>query len=113
LILAFETDALRTLCQYQEEATSAFGSVVASALRTRLADLRAASRITDIPTYVPQPRSGTEECTVDLPEGYSLVFRANHVSNPTLPDGSTDWGRVDRIRLIIIVAPLNTTVAYA
>jgi len=70
------------------------------AVERRLADLRAATSVEDLPVAKPRKNSGT--CVVDLPQGYRLVFVPNHTKNPMLKPRTVDWARVGRIKILRI-----------
>jgi hypothetical protein len=100
LELAFETKLLREICESEQKARQELGIKVAEALKRRLADLRAATSVEDLPVAKPRKNSGT--CVVDLPQGYRLVFVPNHTKNPMLKPRTVDWARVGRIKILRI-----------
>lgn len=104
LELAFATRVLRALCEDEVRAAEELGDNVAKALRTRVADLRAASHPLDIP--VGQPRLGTgvdaEHVFIELSDGYRLVLRCNHPKAPRSQDGMIAWNQVDRVQILRI-----------
>jgi hypothetical protein len=104
LEFAFDSKALRTLCEDQTCATASLGDAVAHALRNRLADLRAATYAGDIPAGRPRPLDGSDrnDMAVDLCDGYRLVFAANHRKNPMTSSGEVDWQRVSRVKILRI-----------
>lgn len=102
LQLAFATKALRDLCEHAAKAEAAYGSEVAATIRARVADLRAAVRISDVP--VGRPVEIPEEpgtMSLSLRDGLRLVFRSNHNRTPETA-GRVDWSRVTRIQLLRI-----------
>ncbi len=104
LELAFETKSLRTLCENADEAKAKYGETIATVLRHRLADLRAASIIKDLIVGQPRLLNGyvmNDHMVVDLLDEYQLVFCANHPNNPViLITGHIDWSRVKRIKIL-------------
>jgi hypothetical protein len=102
--VAFRTRALRDACASGELMEKRFGPEVASMLKRRLSDLRAATSVFDLVLGDPKVVPGTcgRAMSVELCGGHRLVFRANHSKNPTLPDGTTDWSRVSRIQVLRI-----------
>ncbi len=102
--LAFDTEELRTVCELESQAVTRFGHEVAMSLRHRLADLAAASAVAELPVGNPhlERREGGELLFIDLARQKRLVLVANHRRNPTLGDGSIDWNRVRRLKLIEI-----------
>jgi proteic killer suppression protein len=102
LELAFETKELRDICENEAEAKREFGDAVAEVLKHRLADLDAAISPRDLIVGNPRLGPGIHAMTVDLSEGYRLVFTPNHPHNPTTAAGSTDWEKVSRVRILKI-----------
>lgn len=95
--LAFETKALRETCLSEKTATQKFGAKAATMLKHRLADLRAAASIGDLPPGLISTKGA--QGAVDLPKGLQLIFVSNH------PDASNkkaaiDWPRVRRIKIL-------------
>lgn len=100
MIVAFETETLRRICEDDTVATAQLGALVARALRERLSDVRAASMIDDL--IVGRPRlSGSieESLTIDLGTDARSVWAPNHVQLPVTEDGLVDWTRTTRVRL--------------
>jgi hypothetical protein len=103
MILAFETEELRTVCEDPDVAATLLSAAIASQLRGRLADLRAGTSISDL--LVGNPRLGgtrSENLTIDLAPEVHMVWTANHVNTKTRVDGHIDWSRVSRVRLLKI-----------
>lgn len=99
--LAFETKRLRDICENEERAADELGTKVAEQLKRRLADLRAAESIEEMPNIV-KPSKGSTKCSVRFAEDRSIVFCANHNPNPTSQSGKIDWAKVRRIRILEI-----------
>ena len=74
--LAFETMSLRTICESESDAKHELGQTVAESLKRRLADLRAATSITDLVAGRPRvsDHAASQRMLVDLGGGYILVF---------------------------------------
>jgi len=104
LEVAFDSRALRTICENEHQATLELGSTVAQILKHRLADLRAALSVTDLLVGRPRLLDGTASrlMVVDLIDGYRLVFTANHTKNPKTEAGDLDWGRISRVKVLRI-----------
>jgi hypothetical protein len=100
LELAFETKALRDICESEQRAKHELGAKVAEQLKRRLADLRAASSIDELPVAKPRKVAGT--CVFELPEGYRLIVAPNHPKNPLLSSGAVDWAEVTRTKVLSI-----------
>lgn len=102
--VAFDTKALRTLCERLDVAEDVLGSAVAERMKARLMDLQAARTIKDVVVGNPQVLgwiAGSDLC-IDLLNGYRMVIRANHPHNPLTDSGEIDWTRVRRVKLLRI-----------
>ena len=105
LELAFESKALRAICESVAQAERELGSKVAEVLIHRLADLRAATSPKDLLAGRPKVLNDLSyECmAVDLYDGFRLVFRANHhPRNPLAGPGQVDWLKVSRVKILLI-----------
>ena len=104
LDFAFNSEHLRTICEKHAVAKQALGEETADTLIHRLADLRSAASIYEVP--VGQPRiladASMPIAIVDLTQGYQLRFCANHTKNPLTETGELDWTRVSRIKILEI-----------
>jgi proteic killer suppression protein len=105
LELAFETRSIRTLCEKQKKAERKLGVKVANQLKRRLADLIAAPTARDIVVGKPVVEKGNpgERMSLQLSDGFHLIFVANHNQNP-MKEGAVDWSKVKRIRITEIEA---------
>jgi hypothetical protein len=74
---------------------------MARALRARLADLREAETVFELPAGRPREIDGSpyEKYAVDLADGYCLVLCVNHGNVPLLETGGVDWAKVSRIKV--------------
>lgn len=104
LEIAFSSIALRTICESEANATHKLGPKVAEVLKHRLADLRAATSVMDL--VVGRPRiledSDHQRMTVDLCDGFRIIFSANHPNKPVSETGELDWTKVSRIKILWI-----------
>ena len=103
MIVAFETETLRLMCEDPTVAVQKLGAPTAQALRERLSDVRAASSPADL--FVGSPRfegAKEEQLIIDLTPGIESVWEANHLRSRQTGDGLTDWTQVSRVRLISI-----------
>jgi hypothetical protein len=102
--IAFHSRSLRDTCESENMLVRQFGDRVGESIKRRLADLRAATSITDIvvgcPRELPTPVHPT--ICIDLPDGFRILLRSNHVKPPLHPDGRIDWSTVSRIKLMSI-----------
>jgi hypothetical protein len=100
--IAFETKSLRTLCESEAQATKELGPKVAPLLIHRLADLRAARFVSDIPVGNPRELTGDPtKMVIDLCDGYFVIFSANQSKMPV--SEQVDWLSVNRIKVIEVV----------
>jgi hypothetical protein len=102
--LAFASLALRSICESRRRATNLLGAEAARELAQRLADLSALATAAELADLFPNDvvhRSPSERA-LRLQAGHDLVFCAGHVDVPILEDGSTDWTRVSRLRIIAL-----------
>lgn len=101
--LAFSTKALRAVCESEERALRELGVDLASILKRRLADLRAAANATDLVAGNPKPAPDSkEELMLDLADGFTVFLTANHAAIPRLRSGHIDWSNVSRVKLLRI-----------
>ena len=102
--LAFETIDLRTMCENDAIAQELLGVEAATMLKHRLADLRAAESIRDLPLVVPPDASSNGQATVlvHLCNKIYIVVCSNHRRPPTRQDNAIDWARVNRVRILRI-----------
>ena len=102
--VAFANRNLRKICEDPRAAKRQLGQASARKLRSRLADIMAASRLGDIPAGRPHPLRGSRsgQFAVSLSGGERLVFEANDDPVPTTQEGVTDWKNVASIRIVFI-----------
>lgn len=104
LEIAFAEKSLRQLCENETKAQQVLGAAMAEKLKRRLADLRAATCITDLVAGRPRELDGPcpRPFAVDLRDGARIVFSANHNVNPLLKSGCVDWPKVSRVKILRI-----------
>lgn len=102
--LDFKDKKLRELCEQRASAERKLGADSARKLRSRLADLQAAVCVTDLAAGGPHPLQGDRagQFALKLEGGKRLVFEPDHNPVPYREDGSIDWSRVTRVRIIYI-----------
>ena len=73
-------------------------------MKNRLADLRAATYVADLPAGRPQPLDGPDRGSLadELTDGHRVVLAANHRKNPITESGDIDWQRVSRVKILRI-----------
>lgn len=101
--LAFDSKSLRTICENEDYAKQELGPAIAAVLRHRLADLRVGTSIKDIIVgRIHLSGDKNQNVTVELCDGYQLLFCTNHPKNPMDEFDKIDWSRVNRIKILII-----------
>lgn len=97
--LQFKNKKIRQLCEQKAVADKKLGLDCACKLRTRLADIEAASRVTELVAGSPHPLKGNRsgQFALDLAGGSRLVFVPDHDPCPTRTDGSIDWSQVTAV----------------
>jgi proteic killer suppression protein len=103
MIVAFQTEELRRICEDENVAEKKLGWPVASVLRERLADLRAVTSIDVLPVGRPSKTGAVGERLVfPLGSTHTMTWTANHLDPPKVDDGFVDWSRTSRIQLLAI-----------
>jgi hypothetical protein len=97
LELAFETKALRDICESEAIARKQLGAKVADALWRRLSDFRSIDSFDEMPFA--KPKKNSNSITFDLPDDWQLVVTGGHGENPKLPSGKIDWMKVTRLKI--------------
>jgi proteic killer suppression protein len=104
LEIAFAEKQLRHICESEAAARRALGAEVAEKLKARLADLRAASCVKELVAGRPRKVASRRlnHLVVSLSDGCRLVICANHNLVPKLDNGSVDWSKVNRVKVVDI-----------
>jgi proteic killer suppression protein len=104
LDILFSKNEWKQLCEDERVAKRKLGAATAKKLRTRLADLRAASRVTDLIAGRPHPLTADRagQFAVDLAGGVRLVFEPSSDPPPAHDDGSIDWRQVTAVTIVFI-----------
>lgn len=92
----FKDKNVRELCEKQAVAVKKLGPICARKLRSRLDDLDAAERVSDLIAGNPHPLKGNRlgQFALDLAGGFRLVFQAASDPIPRHEDGGIDWTQV-------------------
>ena len=99
LEFAFSTKKLRSMCEDEEVAISEISVAGADSLRQKLADLRAADSIVDLPSTTSLSQSDSlDYYTLQVSHLFSINIYPNHANVP-MKNGHVDWSKVHRIRL--------------
>lgn len=100
IIVSFATPELRVLCEDPKVAEAKLGGVVARLLHARLADLRSADGLFDLPTG--NPRVDDDNYLLDLGTSATMRWEPYGKSAQPAEDGALDWERVNRVKLVQI-----------
>ena len=94
--IRFKDKQLQDLCNKSVVAVRKLGDIVARKLQTRLSDIAAASRVSDLIAGNPHPLKGDRhgQFSLDLAGGWRLVFAAANEPIPRRDDASIDWSAV-------------------
>ncbi len=94
--IRFKDKQLRDLCEKRAVAVKRLGDISARKLQTRLADIAAASRVSDLMAGNPHPLKGDRlgQFALDLAGGWRLVFAPANEPIPRRDDASVDWSAV-------------------
>lgn len=100
----FKDKKLKDLCEQQSLAQRKLGTKMAQKLKVRLADLMAASSVSELVAGRPHPLMGdlAGQFALDLVQPQRLVFEPNHEPIPRTEDGGIDWSQVTRINILWI-----------
>jgi hypothetical protein len=101
--LAFETVALRLVCESDTEARKRYPAGAVDELQARLADIRAATSASDLVVCAPSVDLQPPGCIrFSLSGGLELVCACNHPSPPLTHAGLVNLDRVRRVRVVTI-----------
>lgn len=101
--LAFETRALRRVCESDAEARRRYPNGMVEELQARLADLRAATSVSDLVAGRPSLDSCPPgRIRFSLDGGHELVCVGNHPRPPLTKEGLVDFNRMRRVRVVMI-----------
>lgn len=94
--IRFKDKQLRELCEKRAVAAKKLGAIGARKLQSRLADIAAASRVSDLIAGNPHPLKGNRhgQFALDLAGGWRLVFAPANEPIPRRDDASVDWSAV-------------------
>ncbi len=97
--IKFKDKKLRDICEKKAVAVKKMGDIGARKLQSRLADIAAASRVSDLLAGNPHPLKGGRlgQFAIDLAGGWRLVFAPANVPIPRREDASIDWSAVTLI----------------
>lgn len=102
--MSWDSLELRAICEIDLEAKQKLGMQDALSLQTRLADMVAATTVSDLLVGNPTPfldSDGTVIFKMNVGSEHELFFGNAH-PNPPLIEGSLDWTRIRRIKILSI-----------
>jgi proteic killer suppression protein len=107
LDIDYKTAKLKKLCLVAKEADKKLGPRSGKKLRTRLADIEAASNVSELIAGRPHPYTGdkTGLFSLDLDGGDRLLFEPMEEPPPLKDDGGIDWSKVESIYVVLIGDP--------
>lgn len=99
----FTDKKLQKICQSSKLLKQKFGQL-AIKIQARLADLDAASNVTELTAGRPHPLlySRQGQYAVDLTNMIRLIFEPANDPTPKNPDGTVDWKMVTMVRIVEI-----------
>ena len=102
-IVGFKTPELEALCVSEREANRKLGTPCAKKLRTRLAEIQAASYAKDLPAGNPHElkRERAGEYSLSLVGLVRITFVPANSPIPTI-DGKIDWSKVNKVTIVYI-----------
>jgi len=102
--ILFQTTKLRKLCEQRSVMVKKLGDQGARKLRSRLADIDAATFMTDVKRGNPHLLSGDRKgcLALDLHAGWRLVLVPATEPLPVDGDEEIDWARVDAVEVVEI-----------
>lgn len=80
LELAFETKALRDICESKATAEEKLGAKVADALKRRPSDFQSIDTFDELPFT--KPRKNSNNVSFNLPDGWRLIVTGGHGEKP-------------------------------
>lgn len=103
----YKISKLKKLCLVSKKSEKKLGPQSAKKLRSRLADIDAASNVSELIAGRPHPYTGdkTGLFSLDLHDGNRLIFEPKEEPQPLKDDGSIDWTMVESINIVFIGDP--------
>ena len=103
--MAFSTKSLRLLCENQHRAKKILGESKAEKLKHRLADLNSVATAVELVAGNPrESATNPSGMALDLCDGASMTFEANHRTPPLKENGGINWAKVSRIKIVEILS---------
>ncbi len=94
--ILFENKAVREICEKAAVAKKKLGDVSARKLKSRLAEMKAASSVTELVAGNPHPLKGDRlgQYALSLAGGWRITFYPGNDPVPRKPDASIAWEQV-------------------
>ena len=102
--ITFLEKHLRHICESQLAAQRKLGTAVSTTLRRRLADLRAADNLAELPVGRPQESllNGGPHILLELSDSTYLVMLPNHSVWPRDQNGTALMNKITKVQLVAI-----------
>lgn len=100
MVISFNDDDIRTICEDMDIAQSQLGLPAAHILQTRLSEMVVAETVEELPMGKPA-NADNSYLKIELAEGYRLIFCSSHVKTPMIDD-KVNWAEVKRIKILKI-----------
>jgi toxin HigB-1 len=102
--ISFSSPRLKALCETAREMQRVLGNACARKLQSRIADLIAVKSVSELTAGRPHPLKGDRagQFALDLQGGKRLVFESADDPVPQHEDGSIDWGKVTKVKIVFI-----------
>lgn len=100
--ILYKNKSIKALCEDEPKQLKKLGAAGAKKLQARLADIQAASHVTELLAGAPHPLSGDRigQFAVRLDKGRRLVFESFEQPPPRKADGGIDWSCVSSICIL-------------
>lgn len=104
MVVNYLDSGIRAICLESKTATRAIGVESARKLQRRLAELKAARNVTELPAGRPHPYKGIKErrFSLDLAGGDRVLFTPSDEPPPRKEDGGIDWCAVVEVTIVFI-----------
>jgi toxin HigB-1 len=102
--IGFDNTDLEDLCKIDRIAKRKLGAPCAKQLHNRIADIQAASVVTDLIAGKPHPleRERTDQFAVTLVGLIRLTFESANHPIPKTADDKVDWSKVTKVTIVYI-----------
>lgn len=102
--IEFANKHLRDLCNDDRVAKRKFDAAIVNQLHHRLMDIQATRVVTDLHTGKPHPleRERAGQFALTLVGLYRLVFEPANDPIPIKTDGTVDWAKVNKVKIVYI-----------